>query len=378
MKIIFTKKEKSPNPFEMCERKGLGHPDTMADTIAEDFSRNLCKYYLDNFGKILHHNVDKLDLVGGSSNPEFGGGKVIEPIIAFFSGRATQIFENKKVPLKDMAKDTLDNYINKNFRYLKPEHFEMIVKTKHGSGDLVHNYDENGVPLAGDTSMGVGFAPLTKLEQIVLETEQFLNGGLKKHYPFIGEDIKIMGVRDEDKFKVIIACPMISSETESKEEYMSNKEKLKETVNKFIEDRFGVVPEVLINCADMPEMNSFYLTVTGTSAESGDDGAVGRGNRVNGLITPFRPMVMEAASGKNPVNHVGKIYNIVANKLANSIYNELQIPVNVFILSKIGHPINDPEFVSVSTESKKDKVKEQIDYWLENIPGLTEEFVKGG
>ena len=73
---------------------------------------------------------------------------------------------------------------------------------------------------------------------------------------------------------------------------------------------------VHINTADDINTGSVFLTVTGTSAEMGDDGSVGRGNRCNGLITPNRPMSMEATSGKNPINHIGKIYNILSTKLA--------------------------------------------------------------
>ncbi len=59
---------------------------------------------------------------------------------------------------------------------------------------------------------------------------------------------------------------------------------------------------VHVNTADDIKKKSVFLTVTGTSAEMGDDGSVGRGNRCNGLITPNRPMSMEATSGKNPID----------------------------------------------------------------------------
>ena len=65
-----------------------------------------------------------------------------------------------------------------------------------------------------------------------------------------------------------------------------------------------------------------YLTLLGTSAEQGDSGQVGRGNRVCGLISLNRPMSVEAAAGKNPVSHVGKIYNVLAHELAMRIYAE--------------------------------------------------------
>ncbi|MCX8196689.1 MAG: methionine adenosyltransferase, partial [Acidilobaceae archaeon] len=74
---------------EFVERKGLGHPDYIADSLSEEFSLELCKEYQKRFGAILHHNVDKVLLVGGQSNPKFGGGEVITPIFIIMSGRAT-------------------------------------------------------------------------------------------------------------------------------------------------------------------------------------------------------------------------------------------------------------------------------------------------
>jgi len=79
-----------------------------------------------------------------------------------------------------------------------------------------------------------------------------------------------------------------------------------------------------------------YLTATGTSAEQGDDGQVGRGNRVNGLITPYRPMTLEAAAGKNPVSHVGKTYNIAARQICDKIVDDLNVEnVDCYLVSKM-------------------------------------------
>ena len=86
------------------------------------------------------------------------------------------------------------------------------------------------------------------------------------------------------------------------------------------------------------ENNAVYLTLTGTSAEMGDDGAVGRGNRVNGVIAPFRATSLEAACGKNPISHVGKVYNVLALLAAQDIVE--QVPAvraaTVYVLSQIG------------------------------------------
>jgi S-adenosylmethionine synthetase len=54
---------------EIVERKGLGHPDTICDLLSERLSVALSKYYLGQFGLILHHNVDKALLAAGRSSP---------------------------------------------------------------------------------------------------------------------------------------------------------------------------------------------------------------------------------------------------------------------------------------------------------------------
>ena len=96
--------------------------------------------------------------------------------------------------------------------------------------------------------------------------------------------------------------------------------------------------------------------MTGSSAEAGDDGEVGRGNRVNGLITPHRPMTMEATAGKNPVSHVGKLYNIVASRIANRIVGEISDAeaATCTMVSRIGDPIDQPAIVEVTLAPSPD------------------------
>ncbi|MEM2967251.1 MAG: methionine adenosyltransferase, partial [Candidatus Caldarchaeum sp.] len=78
-------------------------------------------------------------------------------------------------------------------------------------------------------------------------------------------------------------------------------------------------------------------------------GNTGRGNRANGLITPNRQMSLEATAGKNPISHVGKIYNVLAGLTAKRIYEETGRVKEVYVrmLSQIGKPINQPLSVSV-------------------------------
>jgi S-adenosylmethionine synthetase len=56
---------------EVVERKGAGHPDTLADGVAEAISRAYSRYCLDGFGAILHHNTDKTSLLGGAAHVRF-------------------------------------------------------------------------------------------------------------------------------------------------------------------------------------------------------------------------------------------------------------------------------------------------------------------
>ena len=44
---------------EIVEHKGIGHPDTMCDALAEAFGVALARDYRERFGRVLHFNVDK-------------------------------------------------------------------------------------------------------------------------------------------------------------------------------------------------------------------------------------------------------------------------------------------------------------------------------
>ena len=81
--------------IELVERKCLGHPDSLADGIAESISQALCKTYLEEFGVVLHHNTDQGEVVAGESAPKFGGGRMIRPMYVLLDGRATKQFERR-------------------------------------------------------------------------------------------------------------------------------------------------------------------------------------------------------------------------------------------------------------------------------------------
>jgi S-adenosylmethionine synthetase len=343
---------------ELVERKGLGHPDFIADSASEEASRALSKYYLKEFGTILHHNLDKTLLVGGQANPKFGGGEVIEPIYIIVAGRATTEVKTSdgivKVPFGSIIVNAVREWLKGHLRYLDPDkHVIVDYKVRKGSTDLVSVFEtgKNSIPLANDTSIGVGYAPLSPLEKLVYETEKMLNSpSYKKRNPAVDEDIKVMGLRRDKTVRLTIAAAIIDSLVNNIDDYLSVKERI---VDDVLDLASKIAPDydvhVDVNTADMPEKGVVYLTVTGTSAEHGDDGATGRGNRANGLIPPMRPISLEATAGKNPVNHVGKIYNVVARNIAEKIYESIDMAKDVYVelLSQIGKPIDQPQVASI-------------------------------
>ncbi len=370
---------------ELVERKGLGHPDYIADSASEVASKALSRYYLKHFGTILHHNLDKTLLVGGQSSPKFGGGELLEPIYIIVAGRATtEVKTNdgvEKIPFGKIIVEAVKDWIRNNFRYLDPEkHVIVDYMVRKGSTDLVTVFEagKKSVPLANDTSIGVGYAPLTTLEKLVYETERLLNSRqFKDKYPAVGEDVKVMGLRRGKTMALTIAAAIIDSQVRDIGEYINTKDHVKEEVLNLaakIAPDFDV--KVFVNTADLPDKGSVYLTVTGTSAEHGDDGATGRGNRANGLIPPMRPISLEATAGKNPVNHVGKIYNVVARQIAERVYSEFShvfSDVYVEILSQIGKPIDKPLVASVKLIPLDINVMEVPSHIVNEIQALANE-----
>ena len=376
---------------EIVERKGIGHPDSVADGLAESVSRALSRYYKSHYGMILHHNTDETQVVGGQASPKFGGGNVLEPIYILLVGRATTKVNingnEERIPYRTIALTAAKEYLKKNFRNLNIEEDVIIdVKIGQGSQDLRAVYDPSKL-LANDTSFGVGFAPFTETEKLVYETERYINGYLRDRYKEIGEDVKVMGMRQENTINLTIAQAFVDKYVPNKSHYLNVKEELKEKLLDFSRKITDKEVNIHINTADIPDQNVFYLTVTGLSFENGDDGSVGRGNRVNGLITPYRPMRREAAAGKNPVTHVGKLYNILAFKIADEIYKEAGNDikeVHVRIVSQIGRRIDDPHVANIQVipaegvdiRKYEREFKEIADKHLASITKLQDEILE--
>jgi S-adenosylmethionine synthetase len=341
--------------LEIVERKGVGHPDHICDAIMNEVSVALSKEYLKRYGHVQHHNIDKALLAAGEVQRRYGGGEVKRPMLMVFGDRATYDVDGDPVPVDELAVDTAKKWLRKNLRFVDPDrHVRYQVELKKGSAALTDIFKRQGKYYgANDTSAAVGYAPLSNTEKIVLQTERYINSpSFKKEFPETGEDVKIMASREGKDLTLTVALAFVDKFIENENEYFKKKADVEEHVNKFVRDRVKFdSARVNINTLDKRGrgMDGIYLTVLGTSADDGDGGQVGRGNRPTGIIPLNRPTCSEAAAGKNPVSHVGKIYNLLTYEIANRVYEKVSgiKEVYVWLLSQIGRPINEPKVAGV-------------------------------
>jgi len=378
---------------EVVERKGRGHPDGICDALAENLSIGLSRFYLERFGEILHHNVDKALLLGGAARPAFGGGELVEPIEITLAGRATRRFGGAAVPVEELAVELSREWLRQNLRHIDPARdVRIIPRLRETSPELAALFlrrGEGGVPRANDSSIGAAFAPLDRLERAVLAVEQRLAApDTQAAFPEIGDDVKVAGLRSGERIKLIVACAFVGRHVRDLGDYFAKKEHVGSLAAAAAQAAAGGEIEVQVNAADGDKADSVYLTVTGLSAEAGDDGQVGRGNRVNGLITPYRPMSLEAAAGKNPVSHPGKIYNLLAERIARALAAEIPGVDEAYVrlLSCIGAPITEPALADVglrlpdpaAIDAVRPRAAQLVRAHLEQAGELWREVLAGG
>jgi len=379
-------------PSEFVERKGLGHPDSICDAIMEETCVALCREYLDRFGRILHHTIDKGLLVAARTSPQPGGGKVEEPMRLIFGDRATYVYKGVRIPIGDILADTANHWLKKNLRFVEPKnHMVFQNEIKPGSPELTDIFSRD-IIVANDTSAAVGYAPLSETERLVLETEKYLNNpAFKVLFPEVGEDIKVMGYRSGRDLTLTVAMAFVDRFIGNIKTYFDRKARIKSELEQHIVKKAKALNSVKVNINTLDDPGrgeaGIYLTVLGISAEGGDGGQVGRGNRVNGVIAFNRPSTTEAAAGKNPVSHVGKIYNLLSHDIAFRVYQEVEgiREITIWLCSQIGMPIDRPWTVSAqlnlepetNLDDVRDSVTEVIDRQLEGILSFTQRLARG-
>lgn len=377
-------------PFELVERKGIGHPDTLCDAIAESASKHYSRYCLDNFGRVAHHWFDKVMLIGGEANIGFGVGKIIKPYTVIFAGKGAKQYGDQPIPLHDIFLKACTEVLNASLTGFDAKN-HLIIEDRiidyHGAGransryrpmtidDLVDLNDKNRV--SNDCNLLSSYAPLSKLEKLVLYGEQYINGSVfKRNHPDTGWDVKIFGSRSHENYKLTINLPFLSEHILSEEHYYQRKNIVFNDIHLYLSELLNIKVDITINPQD--RNNKIYLTVLGSVADTGDIGVVGRGNRINGLITPMRSMSIEAAAGKNPVDHTGKIYGILARELVDKIYEQIKTPLELHIFTSKEAPLNAPDevMVRIQADSINEELRNKIIQTIQNSLDTTEEVTR--
>jgi len=380
-------------PFEIVERKGLGHPDTICDAVMERVAVELAQAYLKICGRVLHFNADKGLLVAGEVDCRPGGGHVITPMRLVMGDRATFEWRKKRLPVAEIAERVASTWFKQHLPHVDPlKHLTCQVELKPAPAELQSVSERRGGPVSNDTSAAVGYAPFTPTERLVFQVEQFLNSAsFKKVFSDTGQDVKVLGVRTRGQVALTVAMPLLSSAIRTESRYFARKAEVLKALQFFVKQKAGprLSAEVTLNALDRRGvgLEGMYLSLLGTSAEAGDSGEVGRGNRVCGVISLRRPASAEAAAGKNPMAHVGKIYNVLAHVLAGEIYRNVKglREVTVWLTSQIGRPVSSPQFVmvevhlaqGVSLASVEPLIGRQVQQALRSMTPFCQALAKG-
>ena len=360
--------------LEVVERKGLGHPDTLVDGIAEASEIAYAKYCREEFGVIPHHNLDKAMLLGGLCVQEFGGGTFEAPLKMVFMGRASRSFGGETIPLDEIQKNTAKDYLARIMPHLDTDDSRVYGASSMTSTHSTRPYwfsprDINDLPeymaespTANDTATMISYWPLTDTEKLTLDVEGYFYENNSEGLPvprfnYVGQDIKVMSVRNGDVMDVTVAVPQVTSQTPDSKIYFERENEIRKALQAYaeevIDDRMDV--NVIVNTQTSGPNPRPYLVTGGSCTDFGEEGAVGRGNKTHGIISSFRPNTMEAPHGKNPTYFVGKLLGYQADLISKRIYEQLGSRCQVVLQANLGDDLFDPSRIIVSTESDVDK-----------------------
>lgn len=361
-------------PFDTAERKGIGHPDSLADLVADAFSQRYSTWCRQRFGAIPNHWVDKVTLVGAAAEVRFGAFDISKPVDCYLIGKITDRVGPTPVPVAAIFDDVLAEVLPAALgdrRIL--DHVRRHINNTSGvavdhdprfyrpgsSADIATVLAAETV--ANDTVICVGAGRRGLAADLAVELERRITDeGFRRGLPAVGTDVKVMVVRVGSALDVTAAVPFHPEQVDSWEAYQGCLADAQAAISAELKTLLDGEPRarditslsLWLNTKDAPGRG--YLAPFGTSLGKGDCGAVGRGNRYSGAIEPLRPASCEAPAGKNPVHHAGKIYSAVAAKAARRVLAETSVYTEVTIAARNGGRITDPAHVLVSTECEVD------------------------
>lgn len=374
---------------EIVERKGIGHPDTICDALVEAISVGLNGMYLDHVGAIAHYNVDKALLVAGQCVKKFGTGEVVRPMELVVGDRATFDAGGRRLPVEETARASVEAWVRAHLPHVRPgQDLQMRSALAPGSEELRGIFSATAPAVSNDTCGACGYAPLSPTDQLVWDIERWLNStAFKAQFPDTGQDVKVFAVRRDAHVTVTIAMPLLCVHTASERAYFVRKQEIVAA----LAEHFRAAPFTVawqLNCLDAPGRGTegVYLSFTGTSAEDADSGQVGRGNRANGLIAFSRPTGGEAAAGKNPIAHTGKIYSVLSYRLAQLIHARCPeiLEVYVHLTNHIGAPVSQPATAvqlvlprGMPLADAETAVRETVEAELARLPEFQSALIRG-
>ena len=357
--------------IEVVERKGIGHPDTIADGIAETISVEYSKYCLDKYGVVLHHNVDKVCILGGLARIEWGSTEIIQPIRVFLNGRISESFGGEKIPVNDICNYAARKFLStalpnldldKDVKFIH-EHTTYSRNPIWFNPESISDLPEYRKLLANDTSAVASSSPLTLTEKLALKIEGFFYDAKQKPiYKECGQDIKVMAIRRKHFIDIRLCCPVILKHCRNVRDYWEMTERIYNQLYHFISNNLPA--EYTFNLElnqkrdlSIREPKYLYALVGGSALDYGEEGLVGRGNNRAGIIPMFRVFSMEAAYGKNPVYHVGKILGVVADEISQSVNSMTEQTVEVLIVAKQGDDLLAPNQVVMRIGGTPNKIE---------------------
>ncbi len=350
---------------EIVERKGVGHPDTLADGLAESISIAYSKYCLQNFGAILHHNFDKVAIAGGLVEADFSVSKILKPARVVINGRASTVFGDSPIDVPAITEEAARDYLKRVLPSVDADSYFTFI---HQTTDYSHNpfwfhprsiddLPENKFPHANDSSTFSSYWPLSPLEQTALSLEALLHKFSGPEY-ILGEDVKVLATRKGRNIGITLCIPQISSKTPSFEVYKTRIQEMQKRIEDLARQ---MLPrsriDIFINTADGSSGEKYYLLATGSCIEAGEEGVVGRGNGSRGVIASMRSSGAEAVAGKNPVYHVGKVWAAICDSLSKNIAERFECSCEVHIATKNGDYLYEPEHIIINTDKPINKTE---------------------
>lgn len=389
MRLILNDDILSPEKkeIEIVERKGLGHPDTIADAIAEVTSNAFSNYCLENFGFVLHHNLDKAGIHGGLWVRDYGVSEMKKKIRVVLGGRASMSFAGQNIPVYDIQRDAVSKHIHSVLPNLPDDSIEFYHLTSDHSLNpywfnprSIDDVPDAKKPWANDTSVVTSFSPFTPVEDLVLSLENFFYvDKFTPRFTDVGQDIKVMAVRNGSDVDVTVCVPLISVHISSFASFEERCTEINQLLQDLADEKYGDIYNIDVKVnTTMTTRRIPYLTGTGSCIEFGEEGLVGRGNNPKGIISSNRPFSMEACYGKNPVYHTGKVHSYFTSEISKGLYQSFGEPNNVMVQTNNGESLLEPTKLIVSGQF--DASEQEIQTIAESIltsRNYTQEITSG-